>query len=239
VAIKDINKIDFESIGLIPKAEKHPQFTVIYGKGGLGKTTAACYSPDPVIIPIGRETGHERMVANCIPAFQCPPDMAPLDFVFGAIQKLLKSEHSRKTVIFDNIGTFRECVTEDVESDHKGADLKAWGRGVSLEFPYYGKLLAGFDQLLKKGLHIILIAHDASYNINLESGDYFSRISIACPSGENTNVRGLLEARAHNVFFIQGENPTTVVKGAGGKNKQIATSGQISRVIYTKPAQEH
>jgi len=236
MAIKDLNKIDFESIGLIPKAEKHPQFTVIYGKGGLGKTTAACYSPDPVIIPIGRETGHERMVANGIPAFQCPPGMAPLDFVFGAIQKLLNSEHSRKTVIFDNIGTFRECVTEDVENDNKDKDLKIWGRGSALEFPYYGKLLAGIDKLLKKGLHVILIAHDVSFNVNLESGDYYSRVGINAPAGENTNVRGLLEARAHNVFFIQGENPTTVVKGAGGKNKQIATSGQISRVIYTKPA---
>ena len=105
-----------------------------------------------------------------------------------------------------------------------------------MEYPYYTKLLAGIDQLLKKGLHVILLAHDVSYNVNLESGEYYSRTRIAAPAGDNTNVVGLLEARAHNVFFIQGENPTTVVKGAGGKNKQVATSGAISRVIYTKPA---
>lgn len=235
MAIKNLDSIKFDEIGLVPKSEKRAQFTVLYGHGGLGKTSAACYSPDPVIIPIGRETGHERMVESGIPAFN-NPGIPPIDFVFGCIQKLLKTEHSRKTAIFDNIGTYREAVDEDVENDNKGADLKAFGRGTALAFPYYGKLLAGIDLLLKKGIHVILIAHDVQYNVNLESGDYYSRVGINAPAGENTNVRGLLEARAHNVLYMRGENPTAVVKGAGGRNKQVATSGMISRIIYTKPA---
>jgi len=235
MAIKNIDAIDFDSIEIAKKSGNRPQFTVIYGSGGMGKTTAACYSPNPVIIPIGRETGHERMVEQGIPAFE-NPGMSPIDFTFGCINKLLKSSHSRETAIFDNIGTFREAVDEDVAKDNPDTNLKAFGRGVGLAYPYYGKLLAGFDRLLKAGIHVILIAHDVQYNINLESGDYYSRTGINAQAGENTNVRALLEARAHNVLYMRGENPTKSVKGAGDRNKIVALSGDISRVIYTKPS---
>lgn len=233
MAIKDLDKIDFSAIGLAPKAEKRPQFTVIYGQGGLGKTTAACYSPDPVIIPIGRETGHERMVEFGIPAFQ-NPGIDNLSFVFGSLAKLLKTEHSRKTVILDNIGTYREIVDEDVEADNKGQDLKAYGRGLAIAFPYYTRLLSGIAMLMKKGINVVLIAHDVNFNVNLEDGNYYSRVGINAPAGENTNVRGLIEARAHNVLYMIGENPTIPVK-AGGRTKYMATGGKIDRVIYTKP----
>jgi hypothetical protein len=48
-------------------------------------------------------------------------------------------------------------------------------------------------------------------------------------------VRGLLEARAHNVLYMLGESPTMVVKNQMGGKKQIATTGKIARVIHTKP----
>jgi 5-methyltetrahydrofolate--homocysteine methyltransferase len=41
--------------------------------------------------------------------------MKPIDFVFGAVAKLLKTDHTRKTVVFDNLGCYREAVDEDVE----------------------------------------------------------------------------------------------------------------------------
>jgi len=236
MAIPSLDNVKFDDIELAVKTKKRPQFSIIYGKGGIGKTTAACYSPDPVILPVGRETGQERMIDNGVPSFENTKGMPPIEFVFGCMQKLLKTEHSRKTLIIDNIGSFREAVEEDVEADNKGVDLKAYGKGAALAYPYYTRLLAGIDAIMKKkDMHVILIAHDVLYNINKEDGTYYQRIGINAPAGENTNVRGLLEARAHNVLYIRGEDPTRTVKGVMGGVKQIATSGKINRVIYTKP----
>ena len=235
MALPNLDSLKFDNIELAKKRPR-PQFTIIYGRGGLGKTTAACYSPDPVIIPIGRETGQERMIDHGVPCFENTTEMKPLDFVFASIQRLLKTEHSRKTAIFDNIGTYREMVDEDVAIDNKGVDLSAFGKKQSLGFPYYGHLLSGFDALMrKKGMDVILIAHDVLYNINLPDGSYYQCTGINAPAGENTNVRGLLEARAHNVLYMRSETITRKVKGAMGNDKIIGSESAVKRVIYTKP----
>lgn len=235
MAIPDFNKIKFDDIEIAVRKPR-PQFTIIYGHGGLGKTTAACYAPNPVIIPIGRETGQERMIDYGVPTFENTKDMSPIEFVFGAMARLLKTEHSRTTAIFDNIGTYREAVDEDVEQDNKGVDLSAFGKKQSLGYPYYGRLLAGFDMLMrKKNMNIILIAHDVLYNVNLPDGTYYQRTGIAAPAGENTNVRGLLEARAHNVLYMRSETTTRKIKGAMGNEKTISSESDIKRMIYTKP----
>jgi hypothetical protein len=236
MAIPDLSKIKIEGIELEQPGQHHPQFTVIYGKGGTGKSTVACYSPNPVVLPIGRETGHEIPAAYGVPTFCNKGALAPLSFVFGCIAKLLQGEHSRKTLIVDNIGTYRECVDEDVEEDNKGQDLKAFGRAQALAYPYYTKLLAGFDALMKKkAMHIILLGHEVQYNINREDGSYYARTGLHVPAGENTNVRALIEARAHNVLYLRSEPQTRKAKDAMGQEKLIATGGTPKRILYTKP----
>jgi hypothetical protein len=245
---KSFDDLSFTDIALAKRDSSRPQFTVIYGHGGLGKTTTACYSHDPVILPVGRETGQERMIDHGIPCFENVTDIDPINFVFGCIAKLLKTEHSRKTLIIDNIGTYREAVDEEVIKDNPttgGKESKivtslsdyGYGKGQTMAYPYYTKLLAGIDVLMKKKrMHVILLGHDVLYNINKEDGTYYQRTGINAPAGENTNVRGLIEARAHNVLYMRGENPTINVKANFGVTKTNATSGSIKRIIYTKPA---
>jgi len=234
MAIPDISKIDFKGIELAtPK--KYPQFNILYGAGGTGKTTLAAHTEAPVIIPIGRETGHQAFANAGIPCFEPTADMNPVAFVFGAIARLLKTEHSRKTAIFDNLGCFREAVDEDVEADNKGEKLDAYGKRQALAYPYYTKLLAGFDALMKrKGMNVLLIGHSTPVNMNLPDGSYYQQISIHAPRGDNTNVQSLLEARAHNVLYIKSETQTKKTTGALGVEKTIAVRGVIKRTVYTK-----
>ena len=236
MAIPKLSDLSFDDIELAKPAQKNPQFTVLYGKGGVGKTTLAAYSENPVIVPVGRETGHEIHANWGIPTFANTQERPPLDFLFGCMARLLKTEHSRKTLIVDNLGTYREAVDEDVDADNINEKLDAYGKRQSLAYPYYTKLLAGFDALMKKKeMNIILLAHEVQFNINKEDGTYFSRTGIHCPAGENTNVRALLEARAHNVLYMRSEPPTRKAKDAMGQEKLIATGGAPKRIIYTKP----
>lgn len=231
----DLKSLDFES-KIKAKPEKKPQFSVFYGKGGIGKSSLTCYSPDPIILPIGRESGHEKM---CVPKFPSNEEMGltPINHVFAAITWCLKAEHTRKTLIIDNVGSYRESVDEDVEQSNQGIDLKAYGKGAVLAYPYWTRLLAGIDAIMKKrDMHVILLGHDGSFNVNLPDGSYYQKISINAPRGENTNVMGLIEARAHNVLYMRGEdNVMTEKRGVNTQNKKYATGGLTKRVIYTKP----
>jgi len=236
----DLKSLDFES-KIKAKPESGPQFTVFYGKGGIGKSSAACYSPDPIIIPVGRETGHERMWVPKFPTFE-DMNLDPVQHVFSCIAWCIKAEHTRKTLIIDNVGSYREAVDEDVEKDNKDVDLKAYGRGVAIGFPYWGRLLAGIDAVMKKrGMHVILLGHEGTYNVNLADGSYYSKISVNAPAGEKTNVRELLEARAHNVLYMRGVDNTADEKrgiAQKGVTKKYATGSRQTRIIYTKPRGE-
>jgi len=234
----DLKSLDFES-KIKAKPEKKPQFTVIYGKGGIGKSTMASYSPYPIIIPVGKETGHERM---CVPKFPSYAEMnlTPINHVYACMQWVLRAEHTRKTLIIDNVGSYREGVDDDVEDSNKGVDLKAYGKGAAFGYPYWTRLLSGVDAVMKqRDMHVILLGHDGSYNVNNPDGSYYQKISINAPRGENTNVQGLLEARAHNVLYVKGEDQIIADKrgivNKDGPVKKYATSGATRRVVYTKP----
>jgi len=237
----DLKSFDFES-KITAKPEKKPQFTCIYGKGGVGKSSLYCYAEAPIIIPVGRETGNEKMHVHKFPTAD-EMKLSPINHVFACIAWALKTEHSRKTLIISNLGSFREVADEDVEESNKGVDLKAYGKGAALAYPYYTRLLAGIDMLMKKrDMHVILEAHEGPYNVNLPDGSYYSRISVNAPRGENTNVQGLIEARAHNVFYMREEALAIADKrgivNANGPTKKYATSGATRRIIYTKPRGE-
>lgn len=243
----DDQKIDFSKIGIETKPEKKAQFIVIYGRPCTGKTTMACYAPDPVLIPIGRETGHERMH---IPKFT-NPGMEPYDFVIASIMKLLKTEHSRKTAIFDNIGTYREVIDEMImeknptaKSGDKVIQVTSladygFGKGASMAYPYWNRLLEGFSKLLEKDINVILIGHDLAYNINLENGDYYQKIGINAPSGEKTNVRSLIEERAHYVLYVKKIDRTISKKGKFGGVDTVPTNANASRIVYTTETGMH
>lgn len=238
------DKPDFSGIEIESGCKKHPQFTILYGKGDSGKTTAACYSDSPVIIPVGGEICHQRFPT---PKMENKGIVDPINHVFTCIKYLLQKEHNRKTVIIDNLTSFREAVEEDVVRTYPAASGKPatsfgdydFGRGQAYAFAYYKRLLAGVDALMKKrDMHVILIAHDGNYNITRADGTYYTKCSINAPGGENTNTRTLLESRAHNVFFMRCEDRTRAITGPMGVKKTIATSGGISRVIYTKATSE-
>jgi hypothetical protein len=226
----DLKSLDFES-KIKAKPDKKPQFTTLFSKGGMGKSTIASYSPDPIIIPVGRETGHERM---CVPKFPTYSEMnlTPIEHVFACMQWVLRSEHTRKTLIIDNVGSYRESVDEDVETSNPGIDLKAYGKGAAFSYPYWTRLLAGIDAIMKKrDMHVILLGHDGVYNVNLPDGSYYQKISINAPRGENTNV-----------FYLKGEDMVIADKrgivSKDGPTKKYATTGNTKRIIYAKPRGE-
>ncbi|MFA5127321.1 MAG: AAA family ATPase [Patescibacteria group bacterium] len=234
MSLPELDKIDFKDIS-IAKPKPRPQFTVLYGSGKTGKTSAAIYSEEPVILPVGNESGQEIMIKYGVPCFEGTDSINGLKMVFGGIAKLLRTDHTRKTLIIDNLSRFRELVDDDILIDHKGEDLTAYGKAQALAFPYYKRLVAGIKLLMaKKQMNVVLIAHDVSYNVQLKDGTYYSKTGILAPAGENTNVRALLESTAHNVLYMKEVAEVKEVTTPMGAKKKMAKEIDSKRVIYTR-----
>jgi hypothetical protein len=91
----------------------------------------------------------------------------------------------------------------------------------------------------KKKMHIILIAHEAPITINCEDGSYYQKTGIHAQSGDNTNVRALLEARCHNVIYLRGEDKKAQEKRGlmateGKSGRKYALGQPTQRMLYTQ-----
>jgi hypothetical protein len=241
----DISRVSFDTIEM-----KKPQFSVIIGKGGIGKTSLACYSiGDCIILPIGRETGHEEMPVHKFDTFD-KMGLSPIEHVFTCFSWILKHPRAEnlKTLIIDNVGAYREIVDEDVirsrpraKVDGEIVDIKSltdygFGKGAAMAYPYWTRLLKGIDAVMKRrNMNVILIGHEGYHTVNRPDGSYYQRISINAPSGANTDVVGLIEARCHNFFYMDSEVTTATDKrGMPQNGKHYAKREDITRIIYTK-----
>jgi hypothetical protein len=240
MALPDKKPDNFNHIKITRDTNPGAQFTVIYGKGDVGKTATAIYSPEPVIIPVGTERCHRKFPAFKIENIDNTP---PLVHLFDAMQYLITQEHSRKTVIIDNLSTFRAITESDVVDTYpvnkegkkaKGIGDYGYGKGQAYAFGYYARLLDGIDALLNKGIHVILIAHEAQHTINLPNDTYYQETGIYAPTGDKTNVKGLLEAKANNILYLRTEANVRKSSNAMQEKSRMATLAPISRVIYTR-----
>jgi len=231
---------NFDDVFIETKTKQEPQFTIIYGKGDTGKTSTACYSPDPVIIPVGRELCHQRML--CPKMRRTVITLIPILHLFTCINYLLTKEHNRKTVIIDNLTSYREILEEDVVKTYKANDKTAtslgdfeFGKGQMHAYQYYKGFWLVIDALIKqRQLHVILIAHDGYYTINKPDGSYYQKLSLNAQGGDNTNARTLFESRAHNVLLMACEDVVIDRTSSMGVKRKMASGMPTKRIIYTK-----
>jgi hypothetical protein len=239
MALPDKKSVSFDDIKITRDTDPGAQFTVIYGKGDVGKTAAAIYSPEPVLIPVGMERCHRKFPVFKIENTTGKP---PINHLFDAMTYLICKEHNRKTVIIDNLSTFRTVTEADVIEAYplsEGKNAKSlgdygYGRGQAFAFAYYMRLLDGIDALLNKGIHVILIAHESQHTINLPNDTYYQETGIYAPTGDKTNVKGLLEAKANNILYLRTEASVRKTSNTMQEKSRMATMTPISRVIYTR-----
>ena len=217
------------------KPERGPQFSVIYAKGGGWISTIASYADSPIILPVWLETGHRAMSVTKFPEIGSYEGLSPIDHVFAAISWLMKNDHTRKTLVIDNLGSFRQAVEADVNKE-SDKDQPAFKLAV-LYYRYYEFLLEAIATLMtKQGMDVLLMAHDGAYTINNSDGTWYDRISVNAPQGKNTNARELLEARANNIFYVRDE--PIVREDKRGMTPQAGKkymSGAGRKVLYTRP----
>ena len=214
------------SSGLVPHAHR----TVIYGPGGIGKSTLASYAPGAIILDL--EKGSLDIDVQRI----TPPDGT---WTWDLLRTALHTDklwEGCQTVVLDT-GTAAEelCVANvigTVKAGNEAADsieAYGYGKGYVFVFENFIKLLSDLDQHVRAGRNVIVVCHDCiTRALNPEGEDYPRwEPRLQSPPAGKSSIRHRLREWCDHLLFLNYD--VAVTKSKDGKPKGV---GSGTRTIY-------
>jgi hypothetical protein len=183
------------SFGKIGKALG--QRIVLYGPGGIGKTTLAATAPGPVAFV--DLDGSLPTLASCVDM----PNVKPVGGVdsWDALRQALQAPgwDAIKTIVLDTTTRAEElCVAHTLKSvkTEKGTtpdSIEGYGYGYGYQFVFdqFLPLLGDLDRHTQAGRHVILICHDCTAGAPNPAGEDCLRYEprLQNPSSGRASIR--------------------------------------------------
>ena len=130
-----------------------PQKAVLFGPEGIGKSTLAAQFPAPVFLDTEGGT-HHLDVARL-------PAPKSWDDVTKAAAALATEAHDFKTLVIDTADWLEKLLVDHVCKAANKASIEdfGYGKGYVVLAEEFTKFLASLDPLLRRGMHVLLLAH--------------------------------------------------------------------------------
>lgn len=201
---------------------------VLYGTGGIGKSSLAAMAPSPVFIDIERST--TALEVDRIEGIETWADL----------RQCLNSQdlfNEWKTLVIDSATAAEELcrkhVIANVKTD-KNATVTSiegygWGKGYVHLFEEWRRLLGDLDNHRRAGRNVVLVCHERIGKVPNPSGDDYIRYEPRLYHGNQASVLHPTKEWADEVLFVSYD-----VAAADGKAK-----GSGTRTIYTTETATH
>jgi len=179
---------------------------VLYGPGGIGKTTLSSIAPGPVVY-FDLDDSLARL-----------PGMKDAQIVdvttWQDIRDALAAPgwESVKTIVIDSITKAEELAVQDTiqwvphEKGHKvqRIDDYGFGKGLSHVFDTFLPLLSDLDAHAHAGRNVILIGHDCTTNVPNPAGEDWLRFEprLQSPASGKASIRLRCREWADHVLFL-------------------------------------
>lgn len=226
-ASKTTRKAKSESVGFDP-----PLALMIYGPGGVGKTSFAAHFPSPKFI-IGSDEG-----INDLANYEQVPVPHSVDVAtsFEELLELAENAISQdcETVVFDNLTDFEtlcfdQHCNEYFEGDWSSRGFYSYNKGPknAAKVDWKPRFLGACQDLLTAGKNVILIAHSRIKPVPNPSGEDWIQYEPELDSAIWQMTHYWCKA---TLFY----GLHTEVKKDGTRTK--AASGEFMRFLFTEPS---
>ena len=218
-ATTSVNKTFSVSSGRVDGANR----ILIYGPGGIGKSTLAGLAPRPVFIDI--EEGTRKLDINRVDGIA----------TFADVRACLNSGalDGFQTVIIDSSTKAEELAiahTLATVKNEKGSNVTSvegygYGKGYQHVYDTFLLLLADLDTHVRAGRNVVLIAHDCIANVpNPVSEDYIRyEPHLQSPKSGKASIRNRVIQWADYVLFLGYDVISEDGKGKGGGTRTVFT----------------
>ena len=205
------------------------QRIVIYGPGGIGKSSLAGLAPNPVFIDV--EDGTREMDVPRVESVES----------FADARACLQSNafEGFDTVVIDTATKMEEwAIAHTIETvkNEKGSHVSSiegygFGKGYMHVYDTFLLLLSDCDRQIRANRNVVLIAHDCTADVPNPVGDDFIRYEphLQAPKSGKASIRNRLVQWSDHVLFLGYD-----VHSEDGKGKGVGT-----RTIYPMERPDH
>ena len=194
-----------------------PQKAVIYGPEGVGKSTFASLTPDPVFLDT--EGGTHHLDVTRLDA------AGTWDEITASVAQLAKADHPFKTLVIDTADWLEKRLAEHLcrKANKDSIEDFAYGKGWVQLTEEFARFLNSLDALLARGMNVVFLAHATvkKFEAPDQAGSY-DRFELKL----SKQTAPLLKEWADLVLFANyvtkiAEKDNGKTRGVGGKERVL------------------
>lgn len=212
------------------------QKVVIYGPGGIGKSSLARLAPNPIVLDIEGSTN--RMDVARISGLETWADLreclrSPALDVYGTVV-IDSATKAEEMAVAHTLATVKNDKGNFVSS------LEAYGFGKGLQHAYdtFLHILVECDRHVRAGRNVVLVAHVCTAKVPNPMGDDFIRYEPRLQQTKEgkASIRSRVVEWADHVLFVGYDVASEDGKGIGGGTRTIFTKEQPTHIAKVREA---
>lgn len=207
---------------LVTGIQKRPVRILLYGADGIGKSSFAAESENPIFLAPEDGTAHLDVTR-----FERPKDWADL---LAAVADLYEKDHKFQTLVIDTVDWAEHIARDYVCKNNDVSSIESipYGKGWVFTQELFTSLLRGLDALYMQGMNIICIAHAEVKQFNDPEHESYDRYMVKM----DKRTAPILREWADYVLFTNYD--TSLKKVGDGLKQQTKAVSFGKRIIHTQ-----